>query len=256
MRASRRLAFFFALLATTAFAEQASAAYPGENGKIAFPTAAGISVVNPDGTGATPLGIGGRFPAFSPDGTQIAYNVADSELWVANEDGSDPDMLATDVLGAPSWSPGGDKLAMMESTEPGFITGAIKVIDAGSGAVDTLTPPSGGSYQSPAWHPTDPTLIAISYVTSPPFANNIATITTSGGRAEPPHQRVWILRSGPRLGARRQQARLQPEQHEHPRHLHGPRERWREDAGASRKRLPVRPVLLPRRLEDRVHPDR
>src|SRR4051794_38183664 len=93
-----------ALLAFCAVPAQATV--PGTNGKIAFTSGSNtfgsggdIHVANPDGTGEVNLTnnpASDRFPAWSPDGTKIAF-VSDRELypydqypdvWIMDADGS------------------------------------------------------------------------------------------------------------------------------------------------------------------------
>lgn len=93
-----------------------------------------IWVVNPDGTNPQPL-TGDQFymayfPAWSPDGAQIAFvatQMPDAEaqgrgpsgVYVANVDGTSIQRLATDQYGmpmAPSWSPDGKGIAYLAAT--------------------------------------------------------------------------------------------------------------------------------------------
>lgn len=117
-------------------ASPAQAAFPGQNGKIAFSTAQlegnhEIYVVEPDGSGLTRLtesaGIDME-PAWSPDGRRIAFTSArdagdptclsqgfhcDLDVYVMNADGSRVTRL-TDHPGRdtePAWSPDGTKIA-------------------------------------------------------------------------------------------------------------------------------------------------
>ena len=125
-----------ALAACAAASTPAQAAFPGENGKIAFQNLEPIDpaqvisgkeiyVMNPDGTGQTDLtnnGISDSDPAWSPNGQKIAFtSERDSveeqtrvEIYVMNADGSSV-VRVTDnnavVDSQPAWSPDGTKIA-------------------------------------------------------------------------------------------------------------------------------------------------
>jgi TolB protein len=124
---------------------------------------------------------GSRNPAWSPDGTQIAYassgdsvveDQRDLDIYVMRADGSDVQRLTNDRVadGAPAWSPDGDRIAF--ASAPGLGTedldGIIVVVDAdGQGRVDVTrhadTP--GAVWDSlPAWSP-DGSLIAFARAT-------------------------------------------------------------------------------------------
>jgi Tol biopolymer transport system component len=74
----------------------------------------GIYTVRPDGTDLRLLIPGAGNPAWSPDGSLIAYSPYSANLnhdgvwgvWVANADGSDPQMLSPRGYAGP-WNPGG-----------------------------------------------------------------------------------------------------------------------------------------------------
>lgn len=104
---------------------KAAVSQPAALGKLAFsrldiPTGGGptsrIATVNSDGTGEVTLApalippLSNAQPAWSPDGTRIAY-ARDSDIWAMNADGSAKTNLTnngpTSVEQNPSWSPGG-----------------------------------------------------------------------------------------------------------------------------------------------------
>jgi Tol biopolymer transport system component len=107
-----------------ALAPAAFAAFPGQDGKIAF-TGYPISgepdiyVVDPDGSGLLPLTshpAADFSPAWSPDGKRIAFVSArdgNTEIYVMDADGSGPTRLTTTTTFefAPAWSPDGSKIA-------------------------------------------------------------------------------------------------------------------------------------------------
>src|SRR5215203_4705149 len=77
---------------------EAEAAFPGANGRIAFSSNDGIGTVNPEGsdqTNLTPVPAGGGQPAWSADGTELAFvrrvdipASFNEELFKMNADGS------------------------------------------------------------------------------------------------------------------------------------------------------------------------
>ncbi len=89
-----------------------------EDGKIAFVAgdfpAYEIFTVNPDGSDLSKLG-DGRDPAWSPDGTRLAFTINRPGLGIAliNADGTGRTELTHDVAYAqsPSWSPDGTEIA-------------------------------------------------------------------------------------------------------------------------------------------------
>jgi hypothetical protein len=82
-----------------------------------------VFVMNADGTNVTELA-NGYDPAFSPDGTKIAYVDGDAEtsdIWVMNADGSAPARLTENYQSfSPAWSPDGSKVAFISSHQDGF----------------------------------------------------------------------------------------------------------------------------------------
>ena len=161
----------------------AEAAFPGANGRIAFQGSipcgpdfcSGIVVINADGTGRNLIfeSPTAASPAWSPDGTRIAFSSGhegDSEIYVMNADGSDVTRLTFDPRGDgdPSWSPDGGRLVFSSFCRSG--SGAcyhgepyaeLTVINAdGSGLVRITNHPMIDIFDvEPAWSP-DGTRIA------------------------------------------------------------------------------------------------
>jgi len=129
-----------------------------------------LFVMNADGTGVTQLthdGAYAGFPAWSPDGTTIAYasyqgsnyipgclglSICPTDLYLIDAAGGTPRQFATDPdlsETTPSWSPDGSRLAFAETGQGG--TGSIvNVAVDGSDRVE-LSPT--GSVSFPSWSP-------------------------------------------------------------------------------------------------------
>jgi TolB protein len=146
----------------------ARAAFPGDNGKLAFSSNGynNVYTVDPDGSGLTQLTFGGglehnEFPAWSPNGAKIAFSsTRDSnyEIYVMNADGSAQQRItsnpATDTQ--PAWSPDGHRIAFITNRDGNY---ELYVVNAdGTGPTRLTNTPS--SESAPAWSP-DGTRIAL-----------------------------------------------------------------------------------------------
>ena len=109
-----------------------------------------VTTVNADGSGLKVLPVQGATPAWSPDGRKIAYGW-DQQIWVANEDGSDPVSLtgSTREVGGPSWSPDGRRIAFVSARDGNW---EIYVMDA-DGRNQTRITHYPGFDSQPDWSP-------------------------------------------------------------------------------------------------------
>jgi hypothetical protein len=133
-----------------------------ENGKIVFAVIEGLTAdeayiytVDPGGSSLSRLAKDATAPAWSPDGTKIAYNsfAQTSQIWVMDTDGSskrklpirDPWPNVSDVgsrdpgFMKPTWSPDGTQLAFSTSTPMENIIPDIYTSDADGSDLTNLT---------------------------------------------------------------------------------------------------------------------
>lgn len=164
--------------------EPTPAATPEPKDRIAFVADGDVFVINADGSGEVNLsgGLGGSLPAWSPDGTRIAFYSASGDcdpedtglpadeptcpdawtLYVVNADGTGLTDLASltpiDTPIPPAWSPDGGRIAIeIGDGGPGGGIG-IHVVNAdGSGSTNLTNNPAGDA--GPSWSP-DGTKIA------------------------------------------------------------------------------------------------
>jgi Tol biopolymer transport system component len=143
--------------------QQAGAAFPGTNGKIAYLHSTAefwepqLHVMNPDGSEQELISNGGSHydPAWSPDGAKLAFGWAGaSDIWVARADGSDRVQVtsgaAYDV--SPAWSPDARQIAFERYVLPNWMETDIYVVDATGGTPVDLTNHPGADSQ-PSWSP-------------------------------------------------------------------------------------------------------
>ena len=154
------------VIAILGLAAPAQAAFPGTNGQIAFVRSSHVFTMLPDGTGQLQLAIG-RDPAWSPDGSRIAFSGSGSTnslaIYTMKQDGSDVRQVtpnASDFAIAdtsPAWSPDGQKIAF--ASNRGCVTHCdgqdiFTINSDGTGGLTQLT--SEGAVATdgdPAWSP-------------------------------------------------------------------------------------------------------
>ena len=134
------------------------------DGRIAFVSGRDrnyeIYTMNPDGSDQTRLtsnvtGQPDEYPAWSPDGTKIAWAsspAGDFDIWVMNADGTNKTRLthSAGLDAGPTWSPDGSRIAFTSQR-----TGEeeIWVMNADGSNQTRLTYESGFPDFSPAWSP-------------------------------------------------------------------------------------------------------
>jgi len=164
------LCLALSLTAAATLAGGATAAIPGTNGRIVFvsdrdapgPNGREIYTANADGSDPKRLtsnAVADTDPAYSPDGTRIAFTRA-NDIWVMNADGTGqaPITGAEGPDSQPAWSPDGRSIAYVsnQNTPGGNTTGfELFVTDAnGSDTPRRVTDtPNNVSSRAPAWSP-------------------------------------------------------------------------------------------------------
>lgn len=152
------------------------------NGKIAFTLSSNtIYTINPDGLGLVQLtqtgnGFTDRSPAWSPDGTKIAFSrttfTVQSQIYVMNADGTNPTRITNNSAGdtQPTWSPDGTKIAFVSNRDG---NNEIYVMNAdGSNQVRLTNDP--GFDIDPAWSPDGTKIAFTSSRDFPGITGNIA----------------------------------------------------------------------------------
>jgi Tol biopolymer transport system component len=155
----RRLASALALGALLALPSSALAAFPGDNGRIAYATDHGIiHTIRPDGSGDRSLAVGGQ-PSWSADGRQVVFtrsvirpDTRQWEIFTMGADGSDVRRVTHTPLideGEPVYSPSGNRIVFSRSTEDYGVRGIYSMRSRDGGDLRKLT----DSGEDPAYSP-------------------------------------------------------------------------------------------------------
>lgn len=153
----RRAAVALVAVAAMLVAEPAGAVVPGSNGLIAFTRPEKILVMQPDGSGIELLATGAADPAWSPDGTEIAFSgrrpSGKTDIFVMDEDGSNVRALTRFRPGfnlSPTWSPDGTTIVFRHSSAEGNDLYSVRA--DGSGLTRITTSPRIVE-SAPEWSP-------------------------------------------------------------------------------------------------------
>jgi TolB protein len=164
---------------------------PIELSKGATPAPAedGIYLIDVASSKQTRLTKSGDFPAWSPDGTRIAFtnNARGATIATVKADGSALHALtASHALDlGPAWSPDGTRIAF---TRYGDTTKALWVMAAdGSGARQLrsapLDDPNVGMGYTPSWAPTGTQLAWVETTHHPNYVLGLAVVSADGSKA-------------------------------------------------------------------------
>ena len=113
-------------------AQSGSATTPGANGVLAWEADQLVSpyrsLIEVDGGSITPPGVSDSYPAWSPDGTQIAFNTSRGPgIWIMDADGSAAHAITSGKERDPDWSPDGTRIAYI-CPGPGS-TGSLCIVN-------------------------------------------------------------------------------------------------------------------------------
>jgi Tol biopolymer transport system component len=147
---------------------------PAANGLIAYDADGTLTTVGVDGTTRSVLDVGlanASRPTFSPDGTRVAFLVADEEtglggLYVASADGGGARLVTPGIVfvaessSVPVWSPDGTRL-VLGMGDGGYDRVAVAASDGSGAAFIGENPADGLAF--PSWSPDGAWIAVASY---------------------------------------------------------------------------------------------
>ena len=186
--------------------------YPGQNGKLVVSDNLNgfhnrLVTMNYDGSGKTPItpdDFNNVTPAWSPDGSKIAFSSRHGpetreDIWIVNADGTDPQQV-TSIFGQdrdPTWSPDGSKIAFSTNWDG---NSEIYVVNADGSGLHNITNNVENQDTTPAWSP-DGTKIAYVATDDQLLPEHPAHLGDGCGREQPDAVATGATRQG-RTGRR------------------------------------------------------
>jgi Tol biopolymer transport system component len=128
-------------------------AWHPSGGTLAFVHGGWIYLVRADGSDERRF-VAGSHPAWSADGTRLAYITPDSRVGLVREDGSDLHTVAGRLASTPRWSPDGKRLAFAYDT--GSSSTDVAVVDTSSALIRLVARDA----TAPFWSPGGRRLVA------------------------------------------------------------------------------------------------
>jgi Tol biopolymer transport system component len=175
----------------------ASAAYPGQNGKIAALHQGGIVAVDPATGVSDPIG-GGPFPSqlvWSPDGLRLAYRSRTGpaagepgDIHVINANGSGDVFPHPADDAHPSWSPDATRIVFDSDRDGDFQVRELYTMNADGTNVQRLTnlEELEGQAHSPAWSPDGTQIAYVGRISTLPWRVRVMNADGTGDHAVTP----------------------------------------------------------------------
>lgn len=145
----------------------------------------GIKVMNSNGTNSRLLNATGGVPSFNPSGTTIAFN--DNGIWKINVDGTGRTQLTSDAGHWPAWSPDGTQIAYGAPVGSSKRTTTQQVFIINADGSNRHQVPTIGSVIDVVWQPSSRLLFGMSissgkydlYSYDPANSSSLTRLTTS-----------------------------------------------------------------------------